>query len=64
MKLLWRCRCEMEIPILDDEEFRQAIALRGTGTGDMRECYLGPVLREYERITLRTRGKHPRLLPP
>jgi len=37
--------------MLDDDEFRQAMTLRGTGTGDMWEREFGPVLREYERIT-------------
>jgi len=37
--------------MLDDEEFGRAMALRGTGIGDLRERQFGPVLREYERIT-------------
>jgi hypothetical protein len=42
----------MEVPMLDDDEFKQVMSLRGTGTdGDMWERNFGPVLHEYERIT-------------
>jgi hypothetical protein len=41
----------MEVPMLEEDESRQAMALRRTGTGDVRERKSGPVLREYERIT-------------
>jgi hypothetical protein len=41
----------MNVPMLDDDEFRHVISLRGTGTGDLWERQFGPVLREYERIT-------------
>jgi hypothetical protein len=42
----------MEVPMLDDDEFKSAMSLRGTGTGaDLLERQFGPVLREYERIT-------------
>jgi hypothetical protein len=52
MTILWCWRCEMEVPMPDDEEIEQTISLRGTGTGaDLRERQFGLVLREYERIT-------------
>lgn len=52
MRLLWCWRCKMEIPMLDDDEFKHVMSLRGTGMGeDLREREFGPVLREYERIT-------------
>jgi len=51
MKLLWCWRCKTEVPMLDDEEIRQATALQGTGTSDRQDREFGPVLREYERIT-------------
>jgi hypothetical protein len=41
----------MEVPMLEEDEFRQAMALRRTGTGDVRQRKSRPVLREYERIT-------------
>ena len=37
--------------MLDDDEFRHVLSLRGTGEGDLRERQFGPVLAEYERIT-------------
>jgi hypothetical protein len=37
--------------MLDDEEFKRAISLRGTGEGDLWQGEFGPVLQEYERIT-------------
>jgi hypothetical protein len=52
MEILWCWRCKIEIPILDDDEFKHMMSLRGAGTGDdLRERKFGPVLREYERIT-------------
>lgn len=52
MKVLWCWRCKMEIPMLDDEEFNRAMALRGTGRGDdLRDREFASVLREYELIT-------------
>jgi hypothetical protein len=37
--------------MLDDDEFRRALSLKGTGTGDLWEREFGPVLEEYRRIT-------------
>lgn len=51
MKLLWCWRCKTEVPMLDDDEFKHALSLKGTGTGDLWNGQFGPVLREYERIT-------------
>jgi|SRR6185437_13669546 len=42
MKLLWCWRCRTEVPMLDDEEFQRAMALRGTGTGDVWQRQFGP----------------------
>jgi hypothetical protein len=41
----------MHVPMLEDEEFKRVISLRGTGEGDLRKRLYEPVLREYERIT-------------
>jgi hypothetical protein len=51
MKLLWCWRCKTEVPMLDDDEFKHALSLKGTETGDLWNRQFGPVLREYERIT-------------
>jgi hypothetical protein len=51
MNLLWCWRCKMEVPMLDDEEFKQVMSVRGTGAGNLGEPEFSPVLREYERIT-------------
>ena len=51
MKILWCWRCQAEIPMLNDDEFRQVMTLRGTGRGDLWGREFGPVLQEYERIT-------------
>lgn len=51
MKMLWCWRCKIEVPMLDDEEFKRASSLRWTGTGDLWGRQFGKVLREYERIT-------------
>jgi len=51
MKMLWCWRCKRDVPMLDDEEFKRAISLRGTGEGDLWQGEFGPVLQEYERIT-------------
>jgi hypothetical protein len=40
----------MDVPMLDDDEYRQVMAFRGTGThGSIPEKIYGPVLDEYER---------------
>jgi hypothetical protein len=51
MKILWCWRCNMDIPMLDDDEFKRCLSFKGTGTGDLREREFEPVLEEYERIT-------------
>src|SRR5579884_138403 len=51
MRMLWCWRCRMEIPMLDEDEYRQVMSVRGSGTGNLHERQFGPVLREYERIT-------------
>lgn len=37
--------------MLDADEFRHALSLRGTGQGGLQEREFAPVLAEYERIT-------------
>ena len=49
MTMLWCWRCKIEVPMLDDEEFRRVIGLRRVGQGDLREQH-EPVVEEYERI--------------
>ncbi len=52
MKMLWCWRCEMEVLMLDDQEFKRVSSLLNKGTeGNLRERMFGPLLREYERIT-------------
>ena len=42
----------MDVPMLDDDEYSQVMAFRGTGKhGSILEKIYGPVLAEYERIT-------------
>jgi hypothetical protein len=41
----------MDVPMLEDEEFKRVLSFKGTGTGDLREREFGPVLQEFERIT-------------
>ena len=51
MKILWCWRCRIEVPMLDDEEFRRVTSLRPMSFGkNLREA-MAPVLDEYERIT-------------
>jgi hypothetical protein len=50
--MMWCWRCKTDVPILDDDEYRQVTAVRGTGTHrSIQEKFMGPVLAEYERIT-------------
>src|ERR1700730_3805530 len=51
MKTLWCWRCKMDVPMLDDDEFKRVLSFKGTGAGDLWEREFGPVLQEYERIT-------------
>lgn len=37
--------------MLNDDEFKHALTLRGTGEDDLRERQFGPVLAKYERVT-------------
>jgi hypothetical protein len=42
----------MDVPMLDDEEFKRVSSLMYKGTeGNLRQRMFGPLLREYERIT-------------
>lgn len=51
MKRLWCWRCKLEVPMLEDDEFKRALSRKGSGSGKLREREFGPVLAEYERIT-------------
>jgi hypothetical protein len=55
MQTLWCWRCKMQIPMLDEEEFKRVTSKHGPKEGDTRasiiERFHGPVLREYERLT-------------
>lgn len=52
MKMMWCWRCKTDVPMLDDDEYRQVMAVRGTGQqGSIKEKMYGPMLAEYERIT-------------
>ena len=37
--------------MLDDEEFKHALSLRGSGSGDIWTSQFEPVLAEYTRLT-------------
>jgi hypothetical protein len=41
----------MEVLMLDDDEFKRALGLKGTGRGELRVREFGPILEEYRRIT-------------
>ncbi|MDT8070336.1 MAG: hypothetical protein ROO76_19380 [Terriglobia bacterium] len=47
MKMLWCWRCKAEMPMLDEEEYSQVTARKGSG---LRERFQ-PMLEEYERMT-------------
>jgi len=51
--VLWCWRCKTEMPMLDDDEYRQVLALRPTGKGgsESLNAMFIPMLAEYERIT-------------
>jgi hypothetical protein len=54
--MLWCWRCKTEMPMLDDDEFRQVMALLPKGKPDIRtredyHAMFAPMLAEYERIT-------------
>ena len=52
MKMLWCWRCKTEVPMLDDDEYRQVMALRPIGkSGGSLQTMFAPMLAEYERIT-------------
>ncbi len=52
MRVLWCWQRKTELPTLNDEEFRRAMSLKGSGgVGDLWARMFGPVLLEYERIT-------------
>jgi len=50
MKRLWCWRCKAEVPMLDDEEFRQALTKQDLTKHTLEERF-APFLAEYERIT-------------
>ena len=49
MNLLWCWRCKMEVPMLDDEEFRRVLMAQVPGETSAER--FAPFLQEYERIT-------------
>jgi hypothetical protein len=52
MKMIWCWRCKMDMPMLDDDEYRQVAVLLDKGSGESRrEQIFGAFLQEYERIT-------------
>jgi hypothetical protein len=56
MKMLWCWRCKTEMPMLDDDEFRQVMSLLPTQntipeSRDSLKARFVPMLAEYERIT-------------
>jgi hypothetical protein len=52
MKMMWCWRCKTDVFMLDDDEYRQVMAVRGAGQqGSIKEKIYGPMLAEYERIT-------------
>jgi hypothetical protein len=55
MKTLWCWRCNMDVSMLDEDEYKLVISKHGAKmAGSMAEKierFHGPVLREYERIT-------------
>jgi hypothetical protein len=50
MKLLWCWRCKAEMPMLDDDEYRQVISLRPATEGNLKTRFKS-MIAEYERIT-------------
>jgi hypothetical protein len=52
MKMLWCWRCKTEVPMLDDDEYRQVMSFRHVveGGGSLQAKF-APLLAEYERIT-------------
>jgi hypothetical protein len=50
MKLLWCWRCKAEMPMLDDDEYRQVMSFRPTTVGTLQTRFKS-MLAEYERIT-------------
>jgi hypothetical protein len=51
MKMLWCWRCKTEMSMLDDDEYRQVMALRSMGKGATLQEQFALMLAEYERIT-------------
>lgn len=52
MKMLWCWRCKTEVPMLDDDEYRQVMTLLPVGkAGGSLHTMFTPMLAEYERIT-------------
>ena len=50
MKPLWCWRCKAEVPMLDDDEYRQVMSFRPTTVGNLQTRFKS-MLAEYERIT-------------
>jgi hypothetical protein len=51
MKILWCWRCKLEIPMLDEAEFRQVGKFGKRIPGETLEEEFAPFLHEYERMT-------------
>jgi hypothetical protein len=56
MKSLWCWRCKMNVPMLEEDEYRLVVSKHGqkvasSGMADRIGRFHGPVLLEYERIT-------------
>jgi hypothetical protein len=52
MKKLWCWRCKTEMPMLDDDEYRQVMSFRQVVEGgDNLQAKFAPMLAAYERIT-------------
>src|SRR3954467_1910433 len=52
MRMLWCWRCKTEMPMLEEDEFREVMSLRhaAPGTESLNEKF-APMLAAYERIT-------------
>ncbi|MBK0378889.1 hypothetical protein [Mucilaginibacter segetis] len=51
MKLLWCWRCKMDVPMLDDDEFRKAKDLYSADFKKIKEDRFKPLLRYYYELT-------------
>jgi hypothetical protein len=48
MTLLWCWRCKIDVPMVDDGEFKQVMSVRGMGTEKLARMRVGPILMECE----------------